>query len=303
MPFHALLGIIEIKGERFLLLVSQIQNAGTIYQDHISNVFRVKEAVFISFTCDTNHSRLPSDVRALLGGITQVLQQGMYFSYHYDLTSTLQRTAKHHASGLSLFDVAEKQYMWNYPISKEFLSRGVGTKWITPLIQGYVGVVEDEVKGKKLKLILISRRRHRRAGTRFNARGIDDEGNVANMVETEQIVLYNNSTYSLVQIRGSVPVFWTQTGVMAAVNLTRSAEMAFPAYSKHFDDLVKLYKRVLIVNLLTGTKEGEAKLIRAYEANTSAYEKRPDSNVRYCYFDFHQQRAANPVFERNTNRG
>ena len=28
------------------------------------------------------------------------------------------------------------------------------------------------------------------AGTRFNARGLDDEGNVANFVETEQIVIF-----------------------------------------------------------------------------------------------------------------
>jgi hypothetical protein len=69
---------------------------------------------------------------------------------------------------------------------------------------------------KKVKLILVSRRRHKRAGTRFNARGIDDEGNVGNFVETEQVMFYNSNTYSFVQLRGSVPIFWKQTGVMAA---------------------------------------------------------------------------------------
>ena len=34
------------------------------------------------------------------------------------------------------------------------------------------------------------------AGTRFNARGLDDEGNVANFVETEQLILYRNYIYS-----------------------------------------------------------------------------------------------------------
>jgi len=33
--------------------------------------------------------------------------------------------------------------------------------------------------------MLISRRSRKRAGTRYNARGGDDEGNVANFVETE----------------------------------------------------------------------------------------------------------------------
>lgn len=34
-------------------------------------------------------------------------------------------------------------------------------------------------------MFLISRRRHAMAGTRYNARGLDDDGNVANYVETE----------------------------------------------------------------------------------------------------------------------
>ena len=38
-------------------------------------------------------------------------------------------------------------------------------------------------------MILIARRRWAMGGTRFNARGIDDEGNVANYAELEQLVL------------------------------------------------------------------------------------------------------------------
>jgi hypothetical protein len=36
--------------------------------------------------------------------------------------------------------------------------------------------------GDSLKYFLISRRSNKKAGTRFYARGIDDEGNVANFV-------------------------------------------------------------------------------------------------------------------------
>ena len=36
-------------------------------------------------------------------------------------------------------------------------------------------------------LILISRRNRHRAGVRMHCRGIDDDGNVANYVETEQV--------------------------------------------------------------------------------------------------------------------
>ena len=50
--------------------------------------------------------------------------------------------------------------------------------------------------GKRLEMVLISRRRHGQAGTRYLSRGLDDDGNVANFVETEQILMYRDLTFS-----------------------------------------------------------------------------------------------------------
>jgi len=60
-----------------------------------------------------------------------------------------------------------------------------------------------------IEVCLISRRNVNRAGTRLNVRGIDDLGNVANYVETEQIVTINDLQYSFIITRGSVPIFWS----------------------------------------------------------------------------------------------
>lgn len=56
------------------------------------------------------------------------------------------------------------------------------------MIQGYVGHQRDSFKGIDLEILLIARRRWQMGGTRYNARGIDEQGNVANCVETEQLV-------------------------------------------------------------------------------------------------------------------
>lgn len=47
---------------------------------------------------------------------------------------------------------------------------------------------------------------------RYKRRGVDKNGNVANYVETEQLIHVHNHTLSFVQTRGSVPVFWSQVG-------------------------------------------------------------------------------------------
>jgi len=45
-------------------------------------------------------------------------------------------------------------------------------------------------------MIIISRRRLAMAGARFIVRGIDDNSNVANYVETEMIVIYEDYIYA-----------------------------------------------------------------------------------------------------------
>lgn len=47
---------------------------------------------------------------------------------------------------------------------------------------------------------------------RYKRRGVDENGEVANYVETEQIVSYQSHEVSFVQVRGSVPVYWSQPG-------------------------------------------------------------------------------------------
>ncbi|CAF4620669.1 unnamed protein product, partial [Rotaria socialis] len=55
------------------------------------------------------------------------------------------------------------------------------------------------INGRSLSYGLISRRSTQRAGTRLFIRGIDDDGRVANYVETEQILQLNDIACSHVQ--------------------------------------------------------------------------------------------------------
>jgi hypothetical protein len=74
-----------------------------------------------------------------------------------------------------------------------------------------------DVYGSSIELTLISRRSSYFAGTRYLKRGTNEEGYVANDVETEQIICEPNTGLridehfsSFVQHRGSIPLFWSQ---------------------------------------------------------------------------------------------
>jgi len=112
----------------------------------------------------------------------------------------------------------EAHLMWNYFLVREFYSHLKRHKWVMPVIHGYVeqrGFVES---GNKFSFVLITRRSRIFAGTRYLRRGINHEGYVANWLEVEQIVYRHTNSLgdtlpmmsSFVQVRGSIPFFWTQ---------------------------------------------------------------------------------------------
>ncbi|CAF3635110.1 unnamed protein product [Rotaria sp. Silwood1] len=143
--------------------------------------------------------------------------QCFYYSSTYDLTNSMQRSYNHD-NNIPLWKRADERFFWN----RQMLSKLIGqaekehldTRWIQPIIMGYLNECHFEVDQQtNVQLILISRRNCHRAGVRMHCRGIDDDGNVANYVETEQILWAGNNIMSFIMSRGSVPIYWSQPGI------------------------------------------------------------------------------------------
>lgn len=178
---------------------------------------------------------------------------------------------------------------------------------LTSAIRGFASThiihARTKVTGQMAKLTLISRLSCRRAGTRFNARGIDDEGNVANFVETETAFWDPTGVcFSYVQTRGSVPLFWEQSaGLLPGQQkpqITRSSQATQPAFNKHFEELDIKYGSVHIVNLLSKEKSGEMDLSDKYRtavkysSTNSRHGEDSESEhrlLRMTEYDFHAE--------------
>lgn len=186
------------------------------------------------------------------------------------------------------------------------------TRILTFAIRGFVLTVTVPADSSPIRgirshlpstLTLISRLSCRRAGTRFNSRGIDDDGNVANFVETETVYWHPaNLCFSYAQVRGSVPMFWEQApGIIPGqqkIQITRSQEATQPAFDKHFEYLALNYGTVHILNLLSESKPGEVELTTRYEhhvalspVNQAAELEGPAGQqlLQYSQFDFHAE--------------
>ena len=98
-------------------------------------------------------------------GVKKLLTSGyFYFSYNFDLTSSRQRSGLMRSQSLgghqSVWETCDTRYFWNYNICQDLYYHKVDTKWIVPVIQGYVEQKSSMFDGKKLDMVLISRRRH-----------------------------------------------------------------------------------------------------------------------------------------------
>lgn len=185
------------------------------------------------------------------------------------------------------------------------------SRLLTSVIRGFVksltiplssSPIRGTVPGPPTTLTVISRLSSRRAGTRFNSRGVDDNGNVANFVETETVFWSPTGLcFSYTQIRGSIPIFWESTSSLIPgqqkIQITRSPEATQPSFDKHFSMLERTYGAVHIVNLLSAFKPGEVELTERYRYHISRSplkrhnegEEEEHNLLQETEFDFHER--------------
>jgi endonuclease/exonuclease/phosphatase family metal-dependent hydrolase len=253
--------------------------------------------------------------------LKKILSSGtFYYSSDFDLTRRLQdRTTD--AATVSI-DSLDAGFLWNsYMIQPlvDFRSRLAlrekealdASGILTSAIRGFAltitipkssAPIRVQDSGMPSSMTLISRLSCKRAGTRFNSRGIDDDGNVANFVESETIYWApSGACFSYVQVRGSVPIFWEQqAGLLPGqqkITITRSPEATQPAFDKHFDNLELSYGTVHVVNLLSNEKQNELELTHRYRGHVrnsplnqgSDLNDRQHDLIKLTEYDFHAE--------------
>lgn len=174
-----------------------------------SEVFKITDAEFVSLRCPgADLDRIQELARLFKSG-------AFYFSSStnpklnpLDLSISLQRQSRTKST--------DNRFFWNRMLYLYFLRYGVDTdKWLTKIIAGSVVISTIYAGQHQVKACIISRLNQERVGTRFNVRGVNDDGQVANFVETEQCVFLDDreAKYSsYMMLRGSVPLFWEQPG-------------------------------------------------------------------------------------------
>ncbi|KAJ4764194.1 Phosphoinositide phosphatase family protein [Rhynchospora pubera] len=281
---YGVAGVIRLLAGSYVLVITSRKEIGSYLG---STIYGVASMRFLS--CNEALKELATQEKkdeAYFMSLLKIVEAtpGLNFSYDRDLTINLQRSSQlaKERTHKPLWKQADPRFIWNRNLLEELIEVKLDP-FIIPLIQGHFQTIQFTLKDTPVKLTLISRRCNRRLGTRMWRRGANLEGDVANFVESEQIVEYGCFRSSFLQIRGSIPLLWEQIVDLSykpELNLIEHAESS-KVTQRHFYDLMQRYGEVLAVDL-TDKHGDEGKLNHAYSVEM---EKFPD--VRYVSFDFH----------------
>uniref|UniRef100_A0A8P4KC49 Synaptojanin-1 n=1 Tax=Dicentrarchus labrax TaxID=13489 RepID=A0A8P4KC49_DICLA len=278
---YGILGVLRLNlGDSMLHSLVVVTGCSSVGKVQDSEVFRVTQTDFISLKNDPGDEDRIAEVR-------KVLNSGHFYFAWSSTGVSMDLSLNAHRRILE--DTTDNRFFWNQSLHLHLKHYGVNCDdWLLRLMCGGVEIRTIYAGHKQAKACIFSRLSSERAGTRFNVRGTNDDGQVANFVETEQVIFLDDRVSSFIQIRGSIPLFWEQPGIQVGshrVKLSRGFEANAPAFERHFTALRRLYGKQVIINLL-GSKEGEHMLSKAFQSHLKASEHA--SAVKMVNFDYHQ---------------
>ena len=297
---YSIIGLIKAINSSYIICSSEVLFIGKILE---AKVFKIKKFTYIPFQ---GNEIIKEDVTYLNMLDDFLSRNNLYFSDKLDLSISLINLNKINENKINninnsyIFTNSIIKYCWNYELARYFDIEGMND-FIFPVINGFIDIKEEKDNYvEEFKFILIGRKDTRRSGVRLLIRGADKEGNIANSCENEEIVLYKPRNKeeihlaSFVQIRGSIPLIWTQEPSLQ-LNPQIRPKNDFDANSKvfkiHLEELLDTYNAVCCINLVDQKKD--QKIIGDYYSNLiqNYKEKNKDvsNKIDFAWFDFHAE--------------
>ena len=294
---NAILGLIEAKLNNYIVCANKVTFVGKLLD---ASVYKIEKFCYIPEKQENNINEIDQPYLKMLDDFLD--RNPLYYSEKIDLTISILNMKKKmdEIPKSHIFKYTVNHFCWNYSMAKCFDSEGMD-EYIYPVINGFFGsrAISDYGEDNNLNFILIGRKDDRRSGMRFLIRGADNNGNVANSVETEEILTYkdnegNINICSFVQVRGSIPLLWKQEPNLK-LNPKIVPKDDFGAnkevFKMYIEELFNNYGGICCVNLID--QKRDQKIIGDYYNNIVQNYKDGNKDkahlLNFVWFDFHSE--------------
>ncbi|KAF7091477.1 hypothetical protein CFC21_094051 [Triticum aestivum] len=300
--FYGIIGFIKFLGPFYMLIITEQRKIGEIF-DH--PVYQVTKTSMIELANSKSRSsflntRDENRYKKILN--TLDLRKDLFFSYSYPIMRGLQRNLSDPQEGWSLY---ESTFVWNEFLTRQIRNCLQSTLWTVALVYGFFKQDKFAISGKDIMFTLIARRSRHYAGTRYLKRGVNEKGRVANDVETEQIVYeavpMPTEVSSVVQNRGSIPLFWSQDTSKLNIKpdiILHEKDKNYEATKLHFENLRGRYGNpIIIFNLIKTRERRESMLRREFDKAIRIINKlfSEENQLRFLHWDLHKNSQGEPT--------
>ncbi|XP_011003983.1 PREDICTED: phosphoinositide phosphatase SAC1-like isoform X1 [Populus euphratica] len=296
---YGIAGCIKFLESYYLILVTKRRQIGFICGHAIYGIDESQLITIphVSVQTDVAHSKAELRYKKLLSSVD--LTKDFFFSYTYPIMQSLQKNVTSMGEDGMPYD---NIFVWNAYLTRAVRSRCGNTIWTIALVHGNFKQIRLSIFGRDFSVSLVSRRSRHFAGTRYLKRGVNDMGRVANDVETEQIVLDEDAgsckgkMSSVVQMRGSIPLFWSQEASRFSPKpdiILQRYDPTYQATKLHFEDLVKRYgSPIIVLNLIkTVEKRPREMMLRREFTNAVGYLNTifpEEKQLQFIHWDYHK---------------
>uniref|UniRef100_A0A7N0VMF0 SAC domain-containing protein n=1 Tax=Kalanchoe fedtschenkoi TaxID=63787 RepID=A0A7N0VMF0_KALFE len=296
---YGIAGCIKFLESYYLILVTKRRQIGCIcgHAIYCIDESQLITIPHVTIQSDVAHSKTELRYKKLLSSVD--LTKDFFYSYTYPIMQSLQKNVTSCGEeGMSY----ENIFVWNAYLTQAIRTRCNNSAWTIALVHGHFKQARLSIFGRDFSVTLISRRSRHFAGTRYLKRGVNDCGRVANDVETEQIVLDEEAgsckgkMSSVVQMRGSIPLFWSQEASRFSPKpdiILQRYDPTYEATKLHFEDLAKRYGNpIIVLNLIkTVEKRPREMMLRREFASAVGYLNQilpEDNHLKFIHWDFHK---------------
>ncbi|XP_039432088.1 polyphosphoinositide phosphatase [Culex pipiens pallens] len=310
---YGVLGFVKFLEGYYLILVTKRTRCAFIGK-HI--IYTIKDTAMIRVNEPPAGKQIhPLEQRYVKMFSNVDMKSNFYFSYSYDLTRSLQynlsepryvgvdsdferddplvwKASPGERTTYGFRGVPRSRFVWNTYLLKP-MDCILHRDWKLEVIHGFISQSSISIFGRPIYVCLIARRSTRFAGTRFLKRGANYLGDVANEVETEQIVLDGTRMSSFTQLRGSVPSHWSQDVSKMVPKPQIALDLSDPyneTAGKHYERLMYHHgSPIIILNLVKKREKRRHESVLSDEMVVSVdYLNQflpPDFRIRYIDFD------------------
>ena len=318
---YGIIGIVDLINESYLIAITEVEVSFILFK---REVYKIKNVEFILLEADSSFGEGANDYfksiptseeieenKNICNNLRNIFIYDFYFSNKYDLANSFSShnqiiNSKSSESSNAVIDYDQivegnRNFLANWKFINKLIipnEKNCTRIFISNCIFGNIECLSYDKKGEndtieKIHIIIISRRNLMNFGLYNYKKGMSKSGYNSNLVETEIIMVYNNTeVYSNVYISSYLPIFFRNKPSYKENDINK-------AFNKYFQRLIKEYNVLVMVGI--NDVENDKKYFQIFKNFIIANKVYLEKKLKYFYINANIKTVKNVLKESKEN--